>query len=87
MDPGGEPQTQVGGQVDDVWGEEGEDAPTHGGGAAPAVAAAAKQAAAAYPKFIQDLSSSGRVPDKIPEPGRMLDPNLALAHIKGKTHN
>ncbi len=61
MDPGGEPQPQVGGQVDDMWGEEGEDAPTHGGGAAPAVAAAAQQAAAAYPKIIQDPSSFIRV--------------------------
>ncbi len=72
MDPGCEPQPQVGGQVDDVWGEEGEDAPTHGGGAPPAVAAAAQQAAAAYPKIIQDPSSSGRVPDQIPEPELVL---------------
>ncbi len=72
MDPGGEPQPQVGGEVDDVWGEEGEDAPTHGGGAAPAVAAAAQQAAAAYPNIIQDPSSSRSVPDQNPEPGLAL---------------
>ncbi len=72
MNPGGEPQPQVGGQVDDLRGEEGEDAPTHGGGAAPAVAAAAQQAAAAYPKIIQDPSSSRRVLDQNPEPGLVL---------------
>ena len=47
--PGGEPQPQVGGQVDDVRGQEGQHSAPHGCVTAPAVAAVAQQAAAADP--------------------------------------